>query len=91
LKPFNPLTLLYSWWVKKLTEKEFGKTKNMDLGLINTDDRKIVEKFAITFGLIILPKAENGKIIHNRMPFWDVENPAGGGEVKKVLKSVQSV
>jgi hypothetical protein len=68
----------YSWWVKKLTEKEFGKNANIELNFINTDDRKTVEKFGITFGLTI-----NGKIVYNRIPSWD--------EIKKALKSVQSV
>jgi hypothetical protein len=68
----------YSWWVKKLTQKEFGKTSPIELGFVNTDDRKTVEKFGITFGLTI-----NGKIIYNRIPSWD--------EVKKTLKSVSSV
>jgi hypothetical protein len=45
-----------------------------------------VEKFGITFGLTI-----DGKIIYNRIPSWDVENPAGGGKVKKALKSASSV
>lgn len=52
------------------------------------NDRKTMKKFGITFGLTIPPlvdppKAENGKIIYNRIPSWD--------EVKKALKSVQSV
>jgi hypothetical protein len=68
----------YSWWVKKLTEKEFGKNVNIELSFVNTDDRKTVEKFGITFGLTI-----NGKIVYNRIPSWD--------EIKKALKSVQSV
>jgi GNAT superfamily N-acetyltransferase len=67
----------YSWWVKKLTEKEFGKTSAIDLSFINTDDRKTAEKLGITFGLTI-----NEKIIYNRMPSWD--------EVKKALKSASS-
>jgi GNAT superfamily N-acetyltransferase len=68
----------YSWWVRKLTEKEFGKVSNIELSFVNADDRKTVEKFGITFGLTI-----DGKIIYNRMPSWD--------EVEKALKSVQSV
>ncbi len=76
----------YSWWVKTLTEEEFGKSGNLESSFVNTDDRKTLEKSGITFGLRI-----DGKVIYNRMPSWDVENPAGGGEVKKVLKSVPSV
>ncbi|MFQ6031539.1 MAG: GNAT family N-acetyltransferase [Candidatus Zixiibacteriota bacterium] len=68
----------YSWWVKKLTEKEFSQTGNLEINYVNTDNRKTVEKFGITFGLTI-----NGKIIYNRLPSWD--------EVKKALKSVSSV
>jgi GNAT superfamily N-acetyltransferase len=68
----------YSWWVKKLTEKEFGKASNIKLSFVNTDDRKTVEKFGITFGLTI-----NGKTIYNRIASWD--------EVKKALKSASSV
>jgi GNAT superfamily N-acetyltransferase len=64
----------YSWWVKKLTEKEFRKISTIELSFVNTDDRKIVEKFGINFGLTV-----NGKTIYNRMPSWD--------EVKKALKS----
>lgn len=64
----------YSWWVKKLAEKEFGINANVELGLVNTDDRKTVEKSGIAFGLAI-----NGKIIYNRIPSWD--------EVSKALKS----
>jgi hypothetical protein len=59
-------------------EKEFGKTSAIEVGFVNTDDRKTVEEFGITFGLTI-----DGKIIYNRMPSWD--------EVKKALSSVQSV
>jgi len=76
----------YSWWVKTLTEEEFGKSGNLELSFVNTDNRKTLEKSTITFGLRI-----DGKVIYNRMPSWDIENPAGGGEVKKVLKSVPSV
>jgi hypothetical protein len=65
----------YSWWVKKLTEKEFGRNANIELSFVNTDDRKTVEKSGITFGLTI-----NGKTIYNRIPSWD--------EVRKVLTSV---
>jgi GNAT superfamily N-acetyltransferase len=68
----------YSWWVKKLAEKEFGKNARIELSFVNTDDRKTVKKSGITFGLAI-----NGKIIYNRIPSWD--------EVKTALKSVQSV
>ena len=64
----------YSWWVKKLAEKEFGTNTNIELSLLNTDDRKTVEKSGVAFGLAI-----NGKIIHNRMPSWD--------EVSNALKS----
>ena len=63
-----------------MTEKEFGKTPTIRLSFVNTDDRKTVEKFGITFGLTI-----DGKSIYDRIPSWDVENPAGGGEVKKAL------
>lgn len=59
-------------------EKEFGKTSNIKLGFVNTDDRKTVEKFGIGLGLKI-----NGKIIYSRMPSWD--------EVKKALESGKSV
>jgi len=59
-------------------EKEFGKTSVIELGFVNTDDRKTVEKSGINYGLTI-----NGKIIYNRMPSWD--------EVKKALKSASSV
>ena len=55
----------YSWWVKKLAEEEFGKNTNVELSLVNTDDRKTVEKFRITFGLAI-----DGRIIYNRIPSW---------------------
>jgi GNAT superfamily N-acetyltransferase len=68
----------YSWWVKKLAEKEFSKSSDIELSFVNTDDRKTVEKSGITFGLKV-----NGKIIYNRMSSWD--------EIKKVLKSVSSV
>jgi GNAT superfamily N-acetyltransferase len=68
----------YSWWVKKLTEKELGKTENLELSFVNTDDRKTVEESGITFGLTI-----DRKIVYNRMPSWD--------GVKKVLKSASSV
>jgi hypothetical protein len=59
-------------------EKEFGKTSAIEVGFVNTDERKTVEKFGIGFGLKI-----NNKVIYNRMPSWD--------EVKKALKSVPSV
>ncbi|KPL01248.1 MAG: hypothetical protein AMJ91_00945 [candidate division Zixibacteria bacterium SM23_73_3] len=65
----------YSWWVAKLVAKEFGKTTKVDLKLINTDRRKTVQKFGLTFGLRI-----NANTIFNRMPSWD--------EVKKVMKSI---
>ncbi len=68
----------YSWWVRKLTEREFARTPNIKLSLVNTDNRKIVEKSGVTFGLTI-----NGKIIYNRIPSWD--------EAKKALKSAKSV
>jgi GNAT superfamily N-acetyltransferase len=68
----------YSWWVKKLAEKEFSKTSGIELNFVNTDNRKTVEKSGIIFGLTI-----DRKIIYNRTPSWD--------EVKKVLKSVKSV
>ncbi|KPK76787.1 MAG: hypothetical protein AMJ89_03525 [candidate division Zixibacteria bacterium SM23_73] len=68
----------YSWWVKKLTEKEFGKTSNIELNLVNTDDRTTVKKFGINFGLTM-----NGKILYNRMPSWD--------EVKDALESAKYV
>jgi GNAT superfamily N-acetyltransferase len=68
----------YSWWVRKLAEKKFGKIANLELNFVNTDDRKTVEKSGINYGLTI-----NGKTIYNRMPSWD--------EIKKVLKSVKSV
>jgi hypothetical protein len=64
----------YSWWIRKLAEKEFGRNSKIELSLVNTDHRKTVEKSGITFGLAI-----NGKIIYNRIPSWD--------EVKKALKS----
>jgi GNAT superfamily N-acetyltransferase len=69
---------LYSWWVKKLAEKEFGKSPRVELSFLNTDERKTVEKSGITFGLRI-----NGKVIYNRIPSWN--------EVKTALESVQSV
>ena len=64
----------YSWWVRKLAEKEFGKSSKIELSFVNTDDRKTVEESGIGFGLAI-----NGKIIYNRIPSWD--------EVSKALKS----
>ena len=67
----------YSWWVKKMTEKEFGKNSRIEFSFVNTDERKTVEKSGITFGLTI-----NGKIIYNRMPSWD--------EVKEALESALS-
>jgi len=68
----------YSWWVKKLAEKEFHKISNIELNFVNTDDRTTVKEFGINFGLTI-----NGKIIYNRMPSWD--------EVRKALESVASL
>jgi len=59
-------------------EKEFGKTSAIEVGFVNTDERKTVERFGITFGLTI-----TGKVIYNRMPSWD--------EVKEALKSASSV
>jgi GNAT superfamily N-acetyltransferase len=67
----------YSWWVRKLTEKEFGKTSTIKLSFVNTDDKKTLEKFGIGFGLKI-----NDRVIYNRMPSWD--------EVKEAVKSVKS-
>jgi GNAT superfamily N-acetyltransferase len=68
----------YSWWVRKLAEKEFGTSSKIELSFVNTDDRKTVKKSGITFGLAI-----NGKIIYDRIPSWN--------EVKTALESVQSV
>ncbi len=68
----------YSWWVRKLAEKEFGKSSKIQLSFVNTDDRKTVKKSGITFGLAI-----NGKIIYDRIPSWN--------ELKTALESVQSV
>jgi GNAT superfamily N-acetyltransferase len=65
----------YSWWVGKLLEKEFGKTTKFELKLINTDERKTVQKVGITFGLRI-----NEKTIFDRIPSWD--------EVKKTLREL---
>jgi len=48
----------YSWWVKKLAEKEFDKTSNIELNFVNTDDRTTVKEFGVNFGL-----TTNGKII----------------------------
>ena len=63
----------YSWWVAKLFDKEFGKTTKFESKLINTDKRKTVQKFGLTFGLKV-----NGKTVFDRMPSWD--------EIKKALK-----
>lgn len=65
----------YSWWVKKIAEKEFSKASTIELSFVNTDDRKTVEKSGISFGLTI-----DGKVIYNRMPSWD--------EVRMTLESV---
>lgn len=65
----------YSWWVAKLLNKEFGKSSPFELKLINTDRRKTVQKFGLTFGLRI-----NGNTIFDRISSWD--------EIKKTLKSV---
>ena len=67
----------YSWWVAKLFDKEFGRATKFESILINTDKRKTVQKFGLTFGLRL-----NGKTVFNRMPSWD--------EIKKALKSIQS-
>jgi GNAT superfamily N-acetyltransferase len=67
----------YSWWVKEKAEKQFGWSSKIELGFVNTDDRKTVEKSGINFGLRI-----NGKNIYNRMPSWN--------EVKQALRSVES-
>jgi GNAT superfamily N-acetyltransferase len=64
----------YSWWVAKLLDREFGKTTKFELKLINTDKRKTVQKFGLTFGLRI-----NGKTVFNRMPSWDEIKKALGG------------
>jgi hypothetical protein len=68
----------YSWWVKRLAEKKFAKNTDVELSLVNTDERKTVEKSGITFGLAI-----NGKTMYNRIPSWD--------EVSKALRLFQSV
>jgi len=65
----------YSWWVAKLLEKEFGKSRKFALQIINTDKRGTAQKFRLTFGLRV-----NGKTVFNRMPSWD--------EVKKTLDEV---
>jgi GNAT superfamily N-acetyltransferase len=65
----------YSWWVGKLLEKEFGKSKKFELKLVNTDKGETVQKVGLTFGVRI-----NGKTIFDRIPSWD--------EVKKTLRCI---
>lgn len=67
----------YSWWVAKRLEKEFGKRARPELKLVNTDERKAVEEFGLTFGLRI-----DGRTVFDRMFSWD--------EAKKVLRHLDS-
>ncbi|NIN01397.1 MAG: GNAT family N-acetyltransferase [candidate division Zixibacteria bacterium] len=68
----------YSWWVARRLEREFGKTAQLELKLVNTNERKAVEEFGLTFGLRI-----DGRTLFDRIPSWD--------EAKNAVESVGNV
>ena len=61
-------------------KKEMSNYPNIDLNIINVDNRKLIEKFGISRGICL-----NGKPVFNRMASWKEIKP----KIETFLKEYQ--